>query len=111
MGFSNAEFYNGELVAHESVTNHRLCDLPGVNAEPITEHPVQFIDTAGASYDEELEEDTGSRRNVQEAARGEESACVTGRGCGAAAQIGVITPYRAGAAYSARSWPTCPAAN
>ena len=30
MGFSNAEFYDGELVAHESVAGHRLCDLPGV---------------------------------------------------------------------------------
>jgi len=49
MGFSNAEFYNGELIAHDSVANHRLCDLPGVEANPLTETPVQFIDTAGAS--------------------------------------------------------------
>ena len=67
MGFSNEEFYGGQLMAAESVAGHRLCDLPGVRAEPLTESPVQFIDTAGASYDEELEEDTGSRRNLQEA--------------------------------------------
>jgi predicted DNA helicase len=95
MGFSNAEFYGGHLVAHESVANHRLCDLPGVDANPLTEMPVQFIDTAGASYDEELEEDTGSRRNVQEAALAvKKVAALLDAGVNAA-QIGVITPYRA----------------
>jgi superfamily I DNA and/or RNA helicase len=95
MGFSNAEFYGGELVAHESVAGHRLCDLPGVRAEPLTETPVRFVDTAGAGYDEELEEDTGSRRNVQEAglaARVVRQLLAAGL---AADQIGVITPYRA----------------
>jgi predicted DNA helicase len=95
MGFSNAEFYDGELVAHETVAGHRLCDLPGVRSEPLTESPVQFIDTAGASYDEEAEEDTGSRRNVEEAglaARKVRQLLDAGL---AAAQVGVITPYRA----------------
>jgi DNA polymerase III delta prime subunit len=95
MGFSNAEFYEGQLVAHESVAGHRLCDLTGVRAEPLTETPVQFIDTAGAGYDEELEEDTGSRRNAQEAdlaARKVRQLLDAGLG---ASQIGVITPYRA----------------
>jgi superfamily I DNA and/or RNA helicase len=95
MGFSNAEFYDGHLVAHESVANHRLCDLPGVTAEPLTERPVQFIDTAGASYDEELEEDTGSRRNVQEAALAVKKVRALLAAGVAPAQIGVITPYRA----------------
>lgn len=95
MGFSNAEFYNGELIAHDSVASHRLCDLAGVEANPLTEMPVQFIDTAGASYDEELEEDTGSRRNVQEAALAvKKVAALLDAGVNAA-QIGVITPYRA----------------
>jgi hypothetical protein len=67
MGFSSAEFYNGELIADASVEGHRLCELPGVRSEPLTALPVQFIDTAGASYDEELEEDTESRFNPQEA--------------------------------------------
>ncbi|MBA4065505.1 MAG: DNA-binding protein [Isosphaera sp.] len=95
MGFSNAEFYGGELVAHESVAGHRLCDLPGVRAEPLTETPVRFVDTAGAGYDEELEEDTGSRRNVQEAglaARVVRQLLAAGLTAG---QVGVITPYRA----------------
>jgi hypothetical protein len=95
MGFSNTEFYGSELVAHESVANHRLCDIPGVRAEPLTEKPVQFIDTAGASYDEELEEDTGSRRNVEEAslaARKVRQLLAAGL---QPSHIGLITPYRA----------------
>jgi superfamily I DNA and/or RNA helicase len=95
MGFSNAEFYGGELVADASVAGHRLCDLSGVRSELPTENPVQFIDTAGASYDEELEEDTGSRRNHQEAdlaARKVRQLLEAGVG---AHQIGVIAPYRA----------------
>jgi hypothetical protein len=95
MDFSNEEFYRGELVAHESVANHRLCDLPGVTACPLTETPVQFIDTAGASYDEELEEDTGSRRNPQEAALAVKKVCALLDAGVSASQIGVITPYRA----------------
>ncbi|MGL6096380.1 MAG: AAA domain-containing protein, partial [Fimbriiglobus sp.] len=67
MGFPNAEFYGGELVAHESVVGHRLCDLPGVRSEPLTETVARFVDTAGAGFDEELEEDSESRRNPQEA--------------------------------------------
>src|SRR5262249_10897373 len=49
----------------ESVTGHLLRDLPGVAPSAITENPVQFIDTAGAGYDEEEVND--SRRNVSEA--------------------------------------------
>jgi predicted DNA helicase len=68
MGFSSAEFYKGKLTADESVLAHRLCDLSEVRSKPLTELPVRFIDTAGAGYDEELEEDTDSRLNRQEAA-------------------------------------------
>ncbi|MBP3960275.1 IGHMBP2 family helicase [Gemmata sp. G18] len=95
MGFSNQEFYDGNLIAHESVAGHRLCDLPNVTADPLTETPVQFIDTAGASYDEELEEDTGSRRNVQEAALAVKKVRALLAAGVEASQIGVITPYRA----------------
>ena len=68
MAFSSAEFYAGTLVADASVAAHRLCDLPGVRAERLTEAPVQFIDTAGAGYDEEREPDGESRQNPGEAA-------------------------------------------
>ncbi|MFO0822935.1 MAG: AAA domain-containing protein [Gemmataceae bacterium] len=95
MGFSNAEFYDGQLVAHPSVSEHRLCDLEGVRSEQLTETPVQFIDTAGASYDEELEEDTGSRRNVQEAGLAARQVRALLDAGVPASQIGMITPYRA----------------
>jgi predicted DNA helicase len=95
MGFSSFEFYAGKLTADESVISHRLCDLTDVRAEPLTEAPVRFIDTAGAGYDEELEEDTDSRLNRQEATlaakrvRGLLSAGVPPGG------IAVIAPYAA----------------
>ncbi len=95
MGFSNAEFYDGLLVADESVVGHRLCDLPGVTVEPSTERVVRFIDTAGAGFDEELEDDSGSRHNPGEAER--VVRCVRHwLAAGVPTEgIGVITPYRA----------------
>ncbi len=68
MGFSSGEFYESSLVADAAVAGHRLVDLPGVAASPLTEGPLEFIDTAGAGYDEELEPDGESRRNPLEAA-------------------------------------------
>jgi predicted DNA helicase len=67
MTFSSRQFYDGELRAHPSVRDHLLCDLPGLVASPLTNTPVQFIDTAGAGYDEQEEPDGESRRNPQEA--------------------------------------------
>jgi superfamily I DNA and/or RNA helicase len=92
-GFSSAEFYESDLVAHEAVKRHLLRDLPGVASEPIAETPVQFIDTAGAGYDEE--EVSDSRRNRQEAglvAKKVRELLATGL---AAEQIAVIAPYSA----------------
>ena len=67
MNFSSRQFYDGELQAHDSVRGHLLCDLPGVVASPLTTTPVQYIDTAGAGYDEQEESGGESRRNPQEA--------------------------------------------
>jgi ATP-dependent RNA/DNA helicase IGHMBP2 len=67
MGFSSHEFYGDELVADESVKSHLLSDLEGIEKNAMTDNPVKFIDTAGASFDEEQEEDTASRLNPQEA--------------------------------------------
>jgi superfamily I DNA and/or RNA helicase len=67
MDFSSREFYDGELAAHPSVESHRLAGLPGVRSEALTEEPVQFIDTAGAGYEEQREPDGESRLNPQEA--------------------------------------------
>ena len=95
MGFSNDEFYDGALIAHESVAGHRLCDLPGVTACPLTESPITFLDTAGASYDEALEEDTGSRKNPQEAALTAKKVRALVAAGVTPSRIGVIAPYRA----------------
>jgi len=95
MGFSSAEFYENELVAEEGVAGHRLCDLADVRKEALTESPVQFIDTAGAGYDEVVEAETESRLNRQEAAlavrkvRGLLDAGL------APSQVAIIAPYRA----------------
>lgn len=67
MDFSSNEFYDGQLEAAETVRGHLLQDMPGVAAGPLTQSPLEFIDTAGASYDEEIEPDGESRLNRQEA--------------------------------------------
>ena len=95
MDFPSRELYDGQLEAHASVREHRLCDLPGVAASRITEWPLEFIDTAGAGYDEELEPDGESRMNRQEAelvARKVRELIDAGV---AARDIAVISPYGA----------------
>ncbi len=67
MAFSSAEFYEGSLVAHPSVGAHLLRDLPGITANDLTGSPLDFIDTAGASYDETVEPEGDSRFNQLEA--------------------------------------------
>jgi superfamily I DNA and/or RNA helicase len=95
MGFSNAEFYDGQLVGARERGESPPLRPPGVTRDPLTETPVRFIDTAGASYDEELEEDTGSRFNAQEAALAVKKVRALLALGVAPAQIGLITPYRA----------------
>jgi superfamily I DNA and/or RNA helicase len=67
MTYPSLELYGGELMADPSVSGHLLRDLPGVGAGSLTETPVDFIDTAGAGYDEQMEPDGESRCNPQEA--------------------------------------------
>lgn len=95
MDFSSLEFYDAELLAHDSVSGHRLCDLPGVTSGPLTELPIEFIDTAGAGYDEELEPDGESRRNSHEANLVVAKVRALIEAGVAAGDIGVITPYAA----------------
>jgi superfamily I DNA and/or RNA helicase len=95
MDFSSLEFYEAELVADAAVSEHLLSELPEVMAAPITQSPIEFIDTAGASFDEQLEPDGESRLNPEEA----ELVCRKVRqllDAGvAAADIAVIAPYAA----------------
>ena len=103
--FSSYEFYEGELVPHDSVQHHTLADLVTTTSDSsITEdlwflEPVEFIDTAGASYDEELEPDGESRQNPQEArllVRKVQHWLEQGL---SPRDIGIIAPYAAQARY------------
>ncbi len=95
MEFSSGEFYRSELTAHTSVAAHRLCDLPDVRTEPLTESPLEFTDTAGASYEEQIEPDGESRFNPREG----DLVCRKVRALldagVAASAIAVIAPYSA----------------
>ena len=69
MNFSSDVFYENSLQADESVRSALLADLTAsrVTFSPLTACPVDFIDTAGASYDEEQEPNGDSRFNPLEA--------------------------------------------
>jgi predicted DNA helicase len=67
MGFSSKEFYENKLVADESVKFQTLSGLRGIKKTKETETPLLFIDTAGKSFEEKLEEGSQSRYNPEEA--------------------------------------------
>lgn len=58
MNFSSAAFYDHALIADPSVATRQYPETP----------PLLFIDTAGAGFEEEAEQDSGSRFNPKEAA-------------------------------------------
>jgi DNA polymerase III delta prime subunit len=95
MDFPSREFYDGELEADATVCGHLLADLPGVIAAPLTRSPVEFIDTAGAGFDEEVEPDGESRLNSQEAALVCRKVRLLLDSGLAAGHIAVIAPYAA----------------
>ncbi len=67
MSFSSDQFYDGELVADASVKAHTLADLVP-QKELASQLPViEFWDTAGAEWYEELERDGQSKCNPREA--------------------------------------------
>jgi superfamily I DNA and/or RNA helicase len=83
------------LQADDSVRAALLVDLPAVTSSPLTDCPVHFIDTAGASYDEEQEPEGDSRLNPQEAELVVKKVHEL-LDCGLAPeQIAVISPYSA----------------
>jgi superfamily I DNA and/or RNA helicase len=67
MRFPSEQFYEGKLIAHESVAAHTADEMPGVTATPLTTRPVTYIDTAGAGFDEVWNEMLESRENPGEA--------------------------------------------
>jgi ATP-dependent RNA/DNA helicase IGHMBP2 len=95
MQFSSQEFYDNSQVADASVQAHLLQDLPGLTVNSLTGTPLDFIDTAGASYDESLEPDGDSRFNLQEAGLAVKKVQALLASGLAAAQIAVISPYSA----------------
>ena len=67
MAFSSEQFYQSELMSDDSVIEHRLNDLPGVDESEFTREVVTMIDSAGAGWDEEIEPEGLSKRNPHEA--------------------------------------------
>lgn len=64
MGFSNQQFYGGELEAAPSVARHsHIENAPGVWAN----RPLEFLDTAGCGFTETQHPETLSRYNEDEA--------------------------------------------
>jgi hypothetical protein len=95
MAFPSEHFYEGGLVADASVRGHLLHDLPGVAASGLTATPVQFLDTAGAGYEEEVEPDGASRLNVPEAALVCRKVLALLQAGVAPGDVAVIAPYAA----------------
>ncbi len=95
MKFSSQEFYEDSLSADDSVREHLLFTLPGLITNELTGTPIDFIDTAGASYDESVEPEGDSRYNLQEAdlvVKKVQSLLACGL---APTEIAVISPYSA----------------
>ncbi len=95
MQFSSDAFYQGQLEADATVAHRRLFDLAGVAENDWTRTPVTFIDTAGSGWEEELEPDGESRRNVHEAALVVRKLKQLQQSGLPSAEIAVIAPYAA----------------
>jgi superfamily I DNA and/or RNA helicase len=67
MRFPSDAFYEGKLIADESVAKHLADELPGVASTPLTSKPVTYVDTAGAGFDEAWNDLLESRENKGEA--------------------------------------------
>jgi len=93
--FSSTEFYEGTLTPDASVAEHVLADLPGATREDFTVSPLEFVDTAGAGYDEQLEPDGESRLNKLEAELVQRRIVQLLEHGVAARDIAVISPYAA----------------
>jgi ATP-dependent RNA/DNA helicase IGHMBP2 len=97
MNFPNKEFYKGLLLADESVKNRIL----GSGNNDALIKPLEFIDTAGCSYQEDFEKETMSTFNKEEAgllikhlAQLLESIKAEGLDSNEL-RIGIISPYKA----------------
>ena len=99
MDFPSGYFYDSELIADSSVSHHLLTDNPQAAASPLTNEPLLFIDTAGADFNEEKEEEGESKFNAKEANLVVQLIeQLTGVGI-VGDQIAVIAPYSAQVRY------------
>ena len=92
--WSSKEFYDDLVLPDDTVAEHLLCELPGVEETETSTIPFLLLDTSLAGYEEE-EDSRGSKRNP-----GEVRVCSEHVNslldCGIAlSQIAVITPYSA----------------
>jgi superfamily I DNA and/or RNA helicase len=93
--FPSRTRYGDRLVSDPSVAQHRLADLPGVDADPLRPGPLVLVDTAGKGWDDEQAAESASTRNPGQADRTvAEVRRLLSRGV-APRQVAVITPYRA----------------
>lgn len=99
MAFSSQHFYDDQLVADEGVEDHLLTDFESVEASDLTTFPVEFIDSAGAGWDEEIEAEGLSKFNRQEAHLVVSKVKQLIHAGVAPAEIAVIAPYAAQVRY------------
>jgi ATP-dependent RNA/DNA helicase IGHMBP2 len=95
MQFPNEQFYDGDLIADESVRDHRLEGLPTFIPSDEPAPVIEFWDTAGAGWDEELEPDGESKRNPREARWAVDQVQAFLEAGIEPSQIAVIAPYAA----------------
>ncbi|MCG3203581.1 MAG: ATP-dependent RecD-like DNA helicase [Elusimicrobia bacterium] len=67
MRFSSDKFYEGKLIADDSVRAHTASELKGAQETELTRAPLVYVDTAGTGYGEEWNELLESRENEGEA--------------------------------------------
>jgi ATP-dependent RNA/DNA helicase IGHMBP2 len=93
MRFSSDRFYEGKLIAHESVARHTASELEGVSPTDLTSRPVTYIDTAGAGFDESWNEMLESRENKGEAGLAQKLYLQLRDAGLKNSQIAILTPY------------------
>ena len=104
MNWSSQTFYNNQLIAHDTVANHLLSDMPNIQNNDITNCSIMLIDTSGCNL-YEVEKDTDSnnihdlvsdrKSNIHEAEIVQKHVARL-TDCGvAASDIAVIAPYNA----------------
>ncbi len=92
MGFSNQYFYKGNLIAHSSVKTHSL----GIETGFL---PVEFIDTAGCSFDEKTNPESRSIFNPAEFQVIYKHLENLAQDKGSGFSVGIISPYREQVVY------------